>query len=152
MAPAEMKKLQGERLCALVKRAYDHVPYYRAKMERAGLTPADIRGMDDLYKLPFTTKQDLRDAYPYINYAVYKKWIGGYPDGTFRPDESITRAEAVQVTNRMLERSPDKSYIDAHSELLHRFIDLAPEHWAYYEIMEAANRHNCTVEDGERWT
>ena len=62
MAPAEMKKLQGERLCALVKRAYDHVPYYRAKMERAGLTPADIRGMDDLYKLPFTTKQDLRDA------------------------------------------------------------------------------------------
>ena len=70
MAPAEMKKLQGERLCALVKRAYDHVPYYRAKMERAGLTPADIRGMDDLYKLPFTTKQDLRDAYPYKGFAV----------------------------------------------------------------------------------
>lgn len=70
MAPAEMKKLQGERLCALVKRAYDHVPYYRAKMERAGLTPADIRGMDDLYKLPFTTKQDLRDAYPYGGFAV----------------------------------------------------------------------------------
>ena len=70
MAPEQMRELQGERLVALVRRAYDNVPFYRAKMEKAGLTPADIRGMEDLPKLPFTTKQDLRDAYPYKAFAT----------------------------------------------------------------------------------
>ena len=61
----EMKTLQDERLVAQVKHVWENVPYYRAKMEAKGLTPDDIKGTEDLYKLPFITKDDLRDAYPY---------------------------------------------------------------------------------------
>ncbi len=53
-----------ERLQATVNRLWNRVPAYRAKMEQAGITPSDIRGVEDLCALPFTTKQDLRDAYP----------------------------------------------------------------------------------------
>ncbi|MBR4955293.1 MAG: phenylacetate--CoA ligase [Clostridia bacterium] len=61
----EIKKLQSERLVKQVKHIWDNVPYYRAKMEAKGLTPDDIKGIEDLHKLPFVTKSDLRDAYPY---------------------------------------------------------------------------------------
>ena len=65
-APREViKKLQSERLAAQIRRVYDNVPYYRKKMEEKGVTPDDIKGIDDLYKLPFLSKYDLRDAYPY---------------------------------------------------------------------------------------
>ena len=60
----EIKKLQSERLVAQVKRVYDNVPYYRKKMEEKGVTPDDINGIEDLHKLPFLSKKDLRDAYP----------------------------------------------------------------------------------------
>ena len=56
---------QNERLIKQVKRVWDNVPYYRKKMEDAGLTPEDIKGVEDLHKLPFVTKADLREAYPY---------------------------------------------------------------------------------------
>ncbi len=56
---------QSERLVKQVRHAWDNVPYYRKKMEEKGVTPEDIKGVDDLYKLPFITKADLRDAYPY---------------------------------------------------------------------------------------
>ena len=56
---------QNERLVKQVQNVWDHVPYYRAKMEAKGLTPADIKGVEDLHKLPFVTKDDLRQAYPY---------------------------------------------------------------------------------------
>ena len=56
---------QNERLVKQVQHVWDNVPYYRAKMEEKGLTPADIKSVDDLHKLPFLTKADLRDAYPY---------------------------------------------------------------------------------------
>ncbi len=55
---------QNERLVKQVQHVWDNVPYYRAKMEEKGVTPADIKGVDDLHKLPFLTKADLRDAYP----------------------------------------------------------------------------------------
>ncbi|MBQ3547751.1 MAG: phenylacetate--CoA ligase [Clostridia bacterium] len=61
----EMVALQNERLVAQVKHVWDNVPYYRKKMEEKGLTPDDIKGIEDLHKLPFLTKDDLRDAYPY---------------------------------------------------------------------------------------
>ncbi len=61
----ELRKMQDERLVNTVKRVYDNVEYYRKKMEEKGVTPDDIKGVDDLYKLPFLTKDDLRDAYPY---------------------------------------------------------------------------------------
>lgn len=56
---------QNERLVKQVKNVYDNVPYYRKKMEEKGLTPEDIKSVDDLHKLPFLTKDDLREAYPY---------------------------------------------------------------------------------------
>ena len=65
-----LKKLQGERLKATVERVYKNVPYYAEKMRRAGVTPDDINGVEDLKKLPFTYKDDLRNTYPYGMFAV----------------------------------------------------------------------------------
>ena len=65
MPVEEIKALQSERLVKQVKHVWDNVPYYRKKMEEKGVTPDDIKGIEDLYKLPFLTKDDLRDAYPY---------------------------------------------------------------------------------------
>lgn len=61
----QIREWQSERLVKQVKHAWDNVPYYRKKMEEKGVTPDDIKGVDDLHKLPFITKADLRDAYPY---------------------------------------------------------------------------------------
>ncbi len=61
----QIKQWQDERLVATVKRVYENVEYYRNKMDEAGVKPEDIKSADDLYKLPFLTKDDLREAYPY---------------------------------------------------------------------------------------
>lgn len=66
----EMRRLQSERLVETVERVYHAVPAYRRKMQEAGLVPADIRSIDDLSKLPFTTKADLRDNYPFGMFTV----------------------------------------------------------------------------------
>ncbi len=65
MSREDMKKLQDERLVAQVKHVYENVPYYKNLMDEKGVTPDDIKSTDDLHKLPFLTKADLRDAYPY---------------------------------------------------------------------------------------
>ena len=65
MPVEEIKKLQSEKLVKQVRHVYDNVPYYRNLMDEKGVTPEDIHGIEDLYKLPFLTKADLRDAYPY---------------------------------------------------------------------------------------
>jgi len=61
----EIRKIQSERLIKQVQHVWDNVPFYRKKMEAKGLTPADIKSVDDLHKLPFITKNDLKDQYPY---------------------------------------------------------------------------------------
>ena len=61
----DMKKLQNERLVKQVRHVYENVPYYKALMDEKGVTPDDIQSVDDLHKLPFLTKADLREAYPY---------------------------------------------------------------------------------------
>ena len=61
----QIRAWQDERLVKQVQNVWDNVPYYRRKMEEKSLTPADIKGVDDLHKLPFVTKADLREAYPY---------------------------------------------------------------------------------------
>ena len=80
----EMKALQSYRLSAKIKQVYDNVPHYRAKMDEMGVTPDDIRSVEDLHKLPFTTKQDLRDTYPYGMFA--------------RPIEEVVRIHASSGT------------------------------------------------------
>ena len=64
MPQEQLKKLQSEKLVKQVQWVWDRVPYYRAKMEAKGLTPADVKGIEDLHKLPFLSKDDLRDQYP----------------------------------------------------------------------------------------
>ena len=65
MSVEEMKKLQSEKLVKQVKHVYENVPYYKSLMDEKGVKPEDIKGIEDLHKLPFLTKADLRDAYPY---------------------------------------------------------------------------------------
>ena len=70
MSRDDLKNVQSERLRETVERVYFNVPYYRAKMQEAGLGPDSIQSIDDLHKLPFTTKADLRDNYPFSLFAV----------------------------------------------------------------------------------
>ena len=66
----EIQALQLSRLIHNVYHVYEHVPYYRQRMDEAGVKPKDIKTLKDLAKLPFTYKQDLRDTYPYGLFAV----------------------------------------------------------------------------------
>lgn len=70
MDRSTLQEIQLKRLVETVKRVYTSVPYYRKKMQERGIIPEDIKSLDDLKKLPFTTKQDLRDNYPYGLFAV----------------------------------------------------------------------------------
>ena len=86
-------------------------------------------------------------ASTYIRSAAVCGWLAGYPDGSFRPEQSIIRAEAVKIVNAVLGRSADKtaSYV--------RFSDMTASHWAYYEVAEASTAYTGTVKDGaESWT
>ena len=70
MDPAQMRQLQETRLCDLVKRLYSGSEFYRNRFQEQGILPEDITKLEDLAKLPFTVKQDLRDTYPYGMFAV----------------------------------------------------------------------------------
>jgi len=91
-------------------------------------------------------------AYRHIASAFNKDWISGYPDETFRPDNPITRAETVTIINRVINRLPNPATID-HHVTFYRFSDLRRDHWAYYQILEAAIKHEFKHdEDGnEIW-
>ena len=65
MSRDEMSALQSERLVKQVKNVYENVEFYRKKMDDLGVEPGDIKGIEDINKLPFTTKEDLRDNYPF---------------------------------------------------------------------------------------
>ncbi len=65
MSPEDMRKLQNERLVKQVKHVYENVPYYKDLMDKKGVKPEDIQSVDDLHKLPFLSKADLREAYPF---------------------------------------------------------------------------------------
>ncbi len=70
MERKDLEKLQAERLAKIVEYVYQRTPFYKRKFDAAGVKPEDIQSLDDLAKLPFTTKQDLRDAYPFGNFCV----------------------------------------------------------------------------------
>ncbi|HHT83177.1 MAG: phenylacetate--CoA ligase family protein [Christensenellales bacterium] len=75
MSPSEKEVLQGEKLKKIVKTVYERVKPYREKMDAIKLKPEDIKSIKDIYKLPFTTKQDLRDNYPFGMFAADKSDI-----------------------------------------------------------------------------
>ena len=73
MSREDLEALQLERLQALVKRVYHKIPFYKESFDKAGINPEDIKSLVDLTKLPFTVKQDMRDAYPFGLFAVPRK-------------------------------------------------------------------------------
>lgn len=73
MSREDLEALQLERLQALVKRVYQKIPFYKESFDKAGVNPEDIKSLADLTKLPFTVKQDMRDAYPFGLFAVPRK-------------------------------------------------------------------------------
>ena len=84
--------------------------------------------------------------------SIQYGWIHGYGDGTFRPNNPITRAEVTAIVNNMLGREADEDFVDEHAEELTQFSDIE-KHWAYYHIAEATNDHDYTKpSSGENWT
>ena len=84
--------------------------------------------------------------------SIQYGWIHGYGDGTFRPQNPITRAEVTAIVNNMLGRAADEDFVDEHAEELTPFSDIE-KHWAYYHIVEATNDHDYTKpSSGENWT
>jgi len=75
MSRDEMTRLQSERLVSLVKYVYENVEFYRKRMDAAGVSPSDIKGIEDITKLPYTTKDDLRDTYPFGLFAAPRSEI-----------------------------------------------------------------------------
>ena len=101
----------------------------------------------------FTDVPDTYWAARYINFAATRGWVTGYSDGTFKPENTITRAEVAAVTCRLLERSADQNYIRSHLNELRTFSDVTESHWAYWYAMEAANGHDYTKSGGsENWS
>ena len=100
----------------------------------------------------FTDVPNTYWAARYINFAATRGWVTGYSDGTFKPENPITRAEVAAVTCRLLERSADQSYIRSHLKELRTFADMTESHWAYWYAMEAANGHDYTKSgSSENW-
>lgn len=119
---------------------------------------AIVSRFDDLTLSDENIFSDVADDYwavDYINSAVANGWITGYSDGTFRPDDYITRAAAVTLINRVLIRYADADYVDENLDTLTTYVDVAPDFWAYYNILEASNKHDYEREDdgvSETWT
>lgn len=80
-------------------------------------------------------------------------WLSGYPDGTFRPDQNITRLEAVKMINTAFHRTCDVNYVQT-TKGFPRFYDVSPEFWGYFDLIEAYVGHNYIVTDDgtEVWT
>lgn len=112
MSRDEMANLQSIRLVKLVDRVYHNVEFYRKKMQKVGLEPGDIRGIEDLERLPFTTKDDLRDTYPFGMFAV--------------PNSQITRIHASSgTTGKATVVGYTRKDIDVWSECVARCITMA---------------------------
>ncbi len=108
----ELAKIQSERLVKTVNHVYNNVEFYRNKMKAIGLLPGDIKGIQDLTKLPFTTKDDLRDNYPFGLFAV--------------PHSQIVRVHASSgTTGKATVVGYTKEDIDTWSECVARCLSMA---------------------------
>ena len=112
MPREEMTKLQSERLVKLVKYVYDNVEFFRNKMDAAGVRPEDIKDINDITKLPFTTKNDLRDTYPFGLFAA--------------PHSDIVRVHASSgTTGKATVVGYTKNDLDVWSECVARCMTMA---------------------------
>ncbi len=107
MPRAELQRIQGERLRKTVERVYHNIPFYRRKFDEAGVKPEDIKCVQDVQKLPFTTKQDLRDNYPFGLFAV--------------PQDEVVRIQASSgTTGKMTVVGYTKNDIGIWAEVMAR--------------------------------
>jgi len=115
-----------------------------APITRAELTAVMSRFFElrDSGVSAFSDVAETHWAIAYINNANNRGWVTGFEDGTFRPNNATTRAEAVTIMNRVLERTPNPATIDEHLNDIQLFNDLTNAHWAFYQIMEAAIEHD----------
>lgn len=112
MSRDEMSALQSERLVKQVKNVYENVEFYRKKMDALGLEPGDIKGIEDIGKLPFTTKEDLRDHYPFGLLAV--------------PQEKIVRVQGTSgTTGKLTLASYTQKDVDVWGECVARALTMA---------------------------
>ncbi|MBQ6897269.1 MAG: phenylacetate--CoA ligase [Oscillospiraceae bacterium] len=112
MSREEMKALQSEKLVKQVKNVYENVAFYRKKMDEAGVKPEDIRSIDDIGKLPFTTKEDLRENYPFGLLAV--------------PQSKIARVQGTSgTTGKLTLASYTEKDVDVWGECVARALTMA---------------------------
>ena len=108
----ELAELQSKRLVKVVNRVYHNVEYYRKKMQEVGIEPGDIRGIEDITKLPYTTKNDLRDTYPFGLFAA--------------PQSDIVRVHASSgTTGKATVVGYTRRDIDIWSECVSRSLTMA---------------------------
>lgn len=111
-----------------------------------------IYGEDTTKGMPFS---DVGHSWCYdaVATAYANGWVSGYSDGTFRPNQTITRAEAVVILNSVLGRSCDLTYVQANAQAALHFTDITPGAWYYADVIEALMSHTYTELAGiERWT
>jgi len=124
------------------------------RAEFATMTSKFFEVITPVIALNSFTDVDYHWARDYINAAFIGGWIQGYGDGTFRPDNHITRAEAVTLVNRAFGRIPNPATIrnNIGNQLI--YVDLLPTHWANYGILEASIDHKFKIDDfgNEIWT
>lgn len=113
-------------------------PITRAEFAAIASRFADLKSGEKT----FTDLAPTHWAYDVVKKAAGAGWIEGYPDGSFKADNPITRAEVVTAVNRMLNRKADSAFVDSHLAELLTFTDMNKSHWAYYPIMEATNGHD----------
>ncbi len=123
MSRDEMSALQSGRLVQQVKNVYENVEFYRKKMDEIGVEPGDIKGIEDIGKLPFTTKEDLRDNYPFGLLAV--------------PQEKIARVQGTSgTTGKLTLASYTQNDVDVWGECVARGLTMAG-------LTEADRIHVC---------
>ena len=114
----------------------------------------EVYGGDSVEKLGnYISFNDVPSGYwasDYIQDAANFGWINGYGDGSFRAGNKITRAEVVTIVNRVLGHEADQTYINNARGLI-TFSDVVRNHWAYYDIAEAANTHIAVLGKTETW-
>ncbi len=123
----EIKALQLARLIHNVYHVYENVPYYRQRMDEAGVKPGDIHTLADLAKLPFTYKQDLRDTYPYGLFAVPMK-------------EVVELHASSGTTGKQIVAGYTQRDLDIWGDCAARAIVAATTHFRDYDILAEVSR------------
>jgi len=144
MSRDELEFLQGKRLVKVVDRVYHNVEFYRKKMQQMGIEPGDIKGIEDLHKLPYTTKNDLRDTYPFGLFAAPQSEIvrihassGDIPEEIWKSGASVWpglwhRQALPEMISFRLPMAMDYLLVD----LAHMAVRKSLERWLYPCLQE----------------